>query len=182
MESTIAYLDHVPDWDESDEHINIGSLELKRFTTLSGIMTVLLSGDDSEVDLETVATLLLCLPSFSNSRDLVTILIDRFDVRRESNLTNICREQRQIKILSIIQYWLRTEAGTSDMSGSTIDTISEFIEEVIARSSKLVVGAACRLRVCCYMFFILSCIDLLSYCRAVSVEAGARELTQRREG
>ena len=147
MENNIAYLDHVPDWDESDEHIQIGYLELKRFTTLQGIITVLLSGGDADVDSETVATLLLCLPSFTSSRDLLTILIDRFDPRRESNLTNVCREQRQLRILSILQYWLKTDTGTSDMSGSIIDTLSEFIEEVIARSSKLVVAAACKLRV-----------------------------------
>jgi hypothetical protein len=59
MDSNIAYLGQVPDWDESDEQVKIGGIVLKRFVTLSGIITNLLSGGETSLDLEVVPSWLV---------------------------------------------------------------------------------------------------------------------------
>jgi hypothetical protein len=145
--SNFCFFGQVPVWDESDEQVKIGGIELKRFVTLSGIITNLLSGGETSLDLEVVATVLLLLPSFSAPRDFFAMLYDRYDLKRISNATNFCREQKQLKILAILLYWLRSEFAGCDVSGSLVDTISEFIEEVILVGSKPIVGVAMKIKV-----------------------------------
>jgi hypothetical protein len=147
MDANIAYLGQIPDWDENDEQLEVGSLQLKRFITLSGIITNLLAGDDAAVDLEVVAIVVLFLNLVSSPRDFFTALHDRYDLKKTSNSTNTCREQKQLKILAILSYWLRADCAASDIYGSLLDTISEFIEEVVTSGTKAVVVTAQRIKV-----------------------------------
>lgn len=149
MDSNIAYMGPVPDWDESDEQLTIGNVELKRFITLAGVITNLLShcGDRATVDVEVVSAVILLLPSLSSARDFYDVLHDRFDLHKTTNSTNLCREQKQLHIMAILQYWLKSDSALCDLSGSLIDSISEFVEQALSVGSAAVATAASKLKV-----------------------------------
>ncbi len=132
MESTIAFLDHIPDWDESEEKVLIGQFEIKRFATLLDIITYYLSNEGTSVNHELISVVVLCLPCFCTARDFFALLVDRFDLKKLSNSTNSCRDQKQLKIMAILHYWLKMQTATNDLYGSLVDTVGDFLGEVIA--------------------------------------------------
>ncbi len=160
MESKIAVVDQTADWEESEETLFEGNSELKRFSTLCDVVTYLLqftlSNEDSfdlesifdESMIDIIRILIVSLPSFSTPRDFFALLVDRFDIKCESSMTSSCREQKQLKLLTILDFWLSMQTATNDFSGSLADALSDFMSEVIARGSEIVSRAGENLKVC----------------------------------
>lgn len=160
MESNIAVLDQIPDWEESEERIIVGCSELKRFVSLPDVITYYLSNEGSVVNHDLISMIVLCLPSFSTPKDFFDLLRERFDVFQTSAVTTSCREQKQLKILSILHHWAKTQTATYDFSGSLIDTFSDFINEAIARGTEIVILAAKKVKV--KTFFVIFHSKLLT--------------------